>query len=170
MRVAESTYAAAVAGLGVQEAKLLPSLTLSGNLTVSDPQSWNFGPAMSLPVFNQPALKASRDAQIATVEEAALNWRAAVRAAVGYVETQSNSLISSNRQITLLRRAVGSSETALTLNKANFEVGRSSLIELLDAERTTSARNLALATEVQSATIEWANLQVALGRGWKIAQ
>jgi len=64
----------------------------------------------------------------------------------------------------------GSSETALTLNKANFEAGRSSLIELLDAERTTSARRLALAGEVQSATIEWANLQVALGRGWKIAQ
>jgi len=170
VRVAESTYAAAVAGLGVQEAKLLPSLTLGGNLTLSDPQSWNFGPAMSLPIFNRPALKANRDAQVASVEEASLNWRAAVRVAVGDVETQSNRLIRSNRQISLLRRAVGSSETALKLNKVNFEAGRSSLIELLDAERTTSSRRLALAAEVQSATIEWANLQVALGRGWKIAQ
>ena len=170
VRVAESTYAAAVAGLGVQEAKLLPSLTLSGKLTVNDPKSWSFGPAISLPVFNQPALKANRDAQIAVVEEAMLNWRAAVRAAVGDVETQSHSLLRSNRQVSLLRLAVGSSEKALALNKANFEAGRSSLIELLDAERTTSARRLALASEVQSATIEWANLQVALGRGWKIKQ
>jgi multidrug efflux system outer membrane protein len=170
VRVAESTYAAAVAGLGVQEAKLLPSLTLSGKLTVNDPKSWSFGPAISLPVFNQPALKANRDAQIAVVEEAMLNWRAAVRAAVGDVETQSHSLLRSNRQVSLLRLAIGSSEKALALNKANFEAGRSSLIELLDAERTTSARRLALASEVQSATIEWANLQVALGRGWKIKQ
>jgi len=170
VRVAESTYAAAVAGLGVQEAKLLPSLTISGKLTVNDPKSWSFGPAISLPVFNQPALKANRDAQIAVVEEAMLNWRAAVRAAVGDVETQSHSLLRSNRQVSLLRLAIGSSEKALALNKANFEAGRSSLIELLDAERTTSARRLALASEVQSATIEWANLQVALGRGWKIKQ
>ena len=170
VRVAESTYAAAVAGLGVQEAKLLPSLTLSGKLTVNDPKSWSFGPAISLPVFNQPALKANRDAQIAVVEEAMLNWRAAVRAAVGDVETQSHSLLRSNRQVSLLRLAIGSSEKALALNKANFEAGRSSLIEFLDAERTTSARRLALASEVQSATIEWANLQVALGRGWKIKQ
>ena len=170
VRIAESTYAAAVAGLGVQEAKLLPSLTISGKLTVNDPKSWSFGPAISLPVFNQPALKANRDAQIAVVEEAMLNWRAAVRAAVGDVETQSHSLLRSNRQVSLLRLAIGSSEKALALNKANFEAGRSSLIELLDAERTTSARRLALASEVQSATIEWANLQVALGRGWKIKQ
>jgi len=137
---------------------------------VNDPKSWSFGPAISLPVFNQPALEANRDAQIAVVEEAMLNWRAAVRAAVGDVETQSHSLLRSNRQVSLLRLAVGSSEKALALNKANFEAGRSSLIELLDAERRTSARRLALASEVQSATIEWANLQVALGRGWKIKQ
>ena len=100
------------------------------------------------------------------VEEAVLNWRAAVRAEVADVETQSHSLLRSNKQVSLLRVAVGSSDTALALNNANFEAGRSSLIELLDAERTTSARRLALAAEVQSATIEWANLQVTLGRGW----
>lgn len=103
---------------------------------------------MSLPVFNQPTLKVNRDAQIAVIEEAVLNWRAAVRAAVGDVETQSRSLLRSNRQVSLLRLAVGSSEKASALNKANFEAGRSSLIEFLDAERTTSARFLALAAEV----------------------
>ena len=100
------------------------------------------------------------------VEVAVLNWRAAVRAEVADVETQSHSLLRSNKQVSLLRVAVGSSEKALALNNANFEAGRSSLIELLYAERTTSARRLALAAEVQSATIEWANLQVTLGRGW----
>lgn len=104
------------------------------------------------------------------VEEAVLNWRAAVRAEVADVETQSHSLLRSNKQVWLLRVAVGSSEKASALNNANFEAERSSLIELLHAERTTFARRLALAAEVQSGTIEWANLQVALGRGWKIKQ
>ena len=87
-----------------------------------------------------------------------------------YSPVHFSNLLRSNRQVSLLRVAVGSSEKALALNNANFEAGRSSLIELLYAERTTSARRLALSAEVQSATIEWANLQVTLGRGWKIKQ
>ena len=170
VRIAEANYAAAVAGLGVQEAALRPSLTLSGNLTVSDPQSWSFGPAFSIPVFNQLALRANRDAQLAVVEEAALTWQSSVRSAVEAVEIQSNSLLRSRRQIDLLRRAVMGSNQSLALTRTNFEAGQSSLIELLDAERTTSSRRLALASEIRNAAIEWANLQVALGRGWQISQ
>lgn len=169
VRIAEANYAAAVAGLGIQEAALLPSLTLSGTVTVSYPQTWSFGPSLSIPVFNQPALRATRDAQVAAVEEAALNWQAAVRSAVEAVEVQSNSLLRSRRQIESLKRAVAGSNQSLDLTRKNFEAGQSSLIELLDAERTTSSRRLALASETRNAAIEWANLQVALGRGWQIA-
>ncbi len=170
IRIAEANYAAAVAGLGVQEAALLPSLTLSGTVTLSDPQSWSYGPALSIPVFNQPALRANRAAQVAAVEEAALNWQAAVRSAVEAVEVQSNSLLRSRRQIDLLGRAVAGSNQSLALTRTNYEAGQSSLIELLDAERTTASRRLALAAETRNAAIEWANLQVALGRGWQIPQ
>ena len=169
VRSAEANYAAAVAGLGVQEAALRPSLTLSGTVTVSDPRSWSFSPAFSVPVFNQPALRANRDAQVAAVEEATLNWQAAVRSAVEAVEVQSNSLLRSRQQIDLLGRAVAGSNRSLALTRTNFEAGQSSLFELLDAERTTSSRRLALASETRNAAIEWANLQVALGRGWKIS-
>ncbi len=169
VRVAEANYAVAVAALGVQEAALRPSLILSGTVTLSDPQSWSFGPTFSLPVFNQPALRANRDAQVAAVEEAALTWQAAVRSAVEAVEVQSNSVLRSRRQIDLLGRAVEGSNQSLALTRTNFEMGQSSLIELLDAERTTSSRRLALAAETRNAAIEWANLQVALGRGWRIA-
>lgn len=169
VRIAEASYAAAVAGLGVQEAALRPSLTLSGTVTVSDPQPWSFGPSLMIPVFNQPALRTNRDAQVAAVKEASLNWQAAVRSAVEAVEIQSNSLSRSRRQIDLLRRAVTGSNKSLALTRTNFEAGQSSLIELLDAERTTASRRLALASETRNAAIEWANLQVTLGRGWQIA-
>jgi multidrug efflux system outer membrane protein len=170
VRIAEANYAAAVAGLGVQEAALRPSLTLSGTVTLSDPKSWSFGPALSIPVFNQPALRANRDAQVAAVEEAALNWQAAVRSAIEAVEVQSNSLLRSRRQIDLLGRAVAGSNQSLALTRINYEAGQSSLIELLDAERTTASRRLAFAAETRNAAIEWANLQVELGRGWQIPQ
>ena len=137
---------------------------------MSYPQTWSFGPALAVPVFNQPALRATRDAQVAAVEEAELNWRAAVRSAVEAVEVQSNSLLRSRRQIASLRRAVAGSNQSLDLTRKNFEAGQSSLIELLDAERTTSSRRLALASETRNAAVEWANLQVALGRGWQTAQ
>lgn len=169
VRIAEANYAAAVAALGVQQAALLPSLTLGGTVTLSDPRSWSFGPAVTVPVFNRPALRAARDAQVAAAQEAALQWQAAVRAAVEAVEVQSNSLIRSRRQIDLLAAAVAGSDESLALTRSNYAAGQSSLIALLDAERTTSSRRLALAAETRNAAIAWANLQVALGRGWQIA-
>lgn len=168
VRIAEANYAAAVAGVGVAEAALLPSLTLGGTVTASDPRSWSFGPALTLPVFNRPSLRANRDAQVAAVQEAAANWQASVLSAVEAVEVQSNSLSRSLRQIDLLGQAVAGSNDSLALTRSNFDAGQSSLIELLDAERTTSSRRLALAAETRNAAIEWANLQIALGRGWQI--
>ena len=168
VRSAERSYAAEVANLGVQEANLLPSLTLSGNLTASDTDTWSFGPTLSLPVFGQGALRAQRDVQVASVEEAEIAWRSSVRSAVEDVERNAAALTRSRRQIEHLRRAVTASEASLELNRANFEAGQSSLFELLDAERTTTSQRLSLASEVRAAASEWSSLQVALGRGWRI--
>ncbi|MEM7717630.1 MAG: efflux transporter outer membrane subunit [Pseudomonadota bacterium] len=168
IRSAELGYAAEVANLGVQEANLLPSLTLSGNLSISDTDTWSFGPTVSLPVFGQGALRAQRDAQIAAVEEAEIAWRSTVRSAVEDVEKNAAALVRSQRQIEHLRRAVTASDLSLELNRANFEAGQSSLFELLDAERTTTSQRLSLASEVRAAATEWSSLQIALGRGWRI--
>ena len=102
------------------------------------------------------------------MKEAELNWQSAVNTAIEDVETNAHALRRSKRQMSLLRDAVAASTRSLELNRANFEAGRSSLFELLDADRTTSTLRLSLASEERAATLDWAQLQVALGRGWQI--
>ena len=119
-------------------------------------------------MFNQGALRANRDAKVAAMKQAELNWQSAVNAAIEDVETNAHAVQRSKRQVSLLRDAVAASTRSLELNRTNFEAGRSSLFELLDADRTTSTRRLSLASEARAATLEWAQLQVALGRGWQV--
>lgn len=168
VRSAERSFAAAVAALGVKEADLYPSLTLSGSVSGFETDTWSFGPTVTVPVLNLNALRANRDAQIGAVEEADLAWRSAVRAAIEDVETNANALQRSRRQISLLRRASTASARSLELNRVNFEAGETSLFELLEADRTTATRRLSVANETRAAALEWANLQVALGRGWRV--
>lgn len=60
VRRAEADLAAVVAAVGVAEAALYPSLSLSGTVSRTEiTDSWSFGPQLSLPVFNQGALRAS---------------------------------------------------------------------------------------------------------------
>lgn len=168
VRSAERTYAAQVAALGVQEASLYPALTIGGSVTMSSIDSWSFGPRLLVPVLNRGALRAGRDAQIAAVEEARLQWEATVRDAVEKVEVNSNRLQRSQRQITLLERVVVAGNRILQLSRANFEAGTTSLLELLDAERAALAQRISLASQKRVAANDWSALQVALGRGWNV--
>ena len=55
---AEKRFAASLLDLKVAEAKLFPSLKLNGSVTASDPRSWSFGPALSLPILDGGASRA----------------------------------------------------------------------------------------------------------------
>lgn len=166
IRASEKLYAASVAKLGMAEASLLPSFPLNGNLAIFSTESWSFGPTLSLPVFNQAALAARRDAQIAAAKEAELAWRSSIRSAIESVETNSNSLIRSSRQIGFLQDAVAANERSASLSKEQHTAGLIPFSNLLETQRFVAARKLAPAAEVQAASLDWANLQVSLGRGW----
>ncbi len=68
IRVAERNLAAATAQIGVAEAQLFPTITLSGAISPSYVHtssahggltSWSFGPALSLPIFDGGTLRAN---------------------------------------------------------------------------------------------------------------
>ena len=79
---AERVFAASVAAIGVAEAQLYPSITLSGEITASSANSWSFGPTLVLPVLNQPKLRADRDQAVSRARQAELTWRAQILSAV----------------------------------------------------------------------------------------
>ena len=84
---AERQLAAAVAQIGVAEAQLYPSITLGGSITPSYSRaggtsasllSWNFGPGISLPIFDGGQLKANVTAAESTARETYLAWKQTV--------------------------------------------------------------------------------------------
>jgi outer membrane protein, multidrug efflux system len=165
VRAAESRLIAGFAAIGVAEAALYPSVSLTGNLTESSSTSWSFGPQVSLPLLNRSRLSASRDRAVADAKALEQNWRAAVLGAVEDVQAGESLYQSRRREVTTLAEAVTSSERVLTLSRATYQEGDSSLLDLLDAERSNTTARLSLAQAIRGQATAWAQLQVALGRG-----
>ncbi|MCF7701820.1 efflux transporter outer membrane subunit [Loktanella sp. M215] len=170
VRAAERRFAAAVAGVGVAEAQLYPSITLSGSVTAADASAWSFGPALSFPVLNKRSLRASRDAAISSAATAQLDWRAQVLTAVQDVQTAQSNLSRKRREIVALRAVQVSNDRVLTLSRSSFDLGELSLLDLLDAERAADASRTSLAAAVRDAAQFWTALMVATGRGWVTSQ
>ncbi|SDX46303.1 outer membrane protein, multidrug efflux system [Albimonas donghaensis] len=166
LRAAEADLHAAVADVGVAEAALYPSITLTGDLSLNAGSSgWSFGPTLSLPVFNRGALEASRDAQVSLARQAEIAWRAAVVDAVADVQVAQSNLDQYRRRATALRRAADSYGRALDLARVNYREGAITLLDLLVTDGSAVTARINQASAVNDAAKEWAALQIALGAG-----
>ena len=168
VRASERQFAASVAAVGVSEAQLYPSLTLSGSIGGGTVERWGFGPELTIPLLNQGVLRARRDQAIAAAKEAELNWRNSVRQSVQSVEVSASNLSNQRRQVNLLRQSVRSQERSLSLTRGVYENGAISLLDLIETERATLGLQISLATAVRDAANSWMQLQIASGRGWRV--
>ena len=170
IRAVERRYAAAVAAIGVAEAQLYPTLTLSGTISASDTLDASlFGPSLALPLFNRGALTARRNAAIATAQQAETAWRASVQSAVRDVQTAQSAYRLSRRRVSQLQDAVSATRTAFDLTERAFEDGAIPLLDLLSAELTLTEARVGLAQAVQQSASDWLALQIATGSGWAAA-
>ncbi|WP_138470093.1 efflux transporter outer membrane subunit [Poseidonocella sp. HB161398] len=166
VRSAEADLAAAVAEVGVAEADLYPSLSLGGTVGRLDgTDSWTFGPSLSLPVFNQGALRASRDAQVSAAKQAEIEWRASVMQAVEDVQVGESNLRRYRQRATALRQAADDYGRALALAQENYRNGAITLLDLLDTDRNTASARISAASAVNDAAQAWATLKIATGAG-----
>ncbi|MDK3019253.1 efflux transporter outer membrane subunit [Pseudodonghicola flavimaris] len=166
IRSAEAALAAAVAEAGVSEAELYPALTLSGSVArVSSTDSWSFGPVLSLPVFNQGALAANRDAAVSAARQAAIDWQAAVLTAVEDVQVAQAQLTQYRQRAVALRRAAEAYDRALQLAQQNYRDGAITLLDLLDTDRSAASARISAASAANDAAKAWATLRIAIGAG-----
>lgn len=166
VRSAEADLGAAVADFGVAEAALYPSLSLAGTVDITaDANPWSFGPQLSLPVFNQGKLRASRDAQWSVVRQAEIAWRASVTGAVEDVQVAQSNLSRYRRRAALLRTAARDYGRALTLAQENYRAGAITLLDLLETDRNTASARIAAASAVNDAAQAWATLKIVTGAG-----
>ncbi|MEP2184180.1 efflux transporter outer membrane subunit [Roseibium sp.] len=166
VRSAEADLAAAVANVGVAEAALYPALSLSGTVGRTDATDvWSFGPQLSLPVFNQGLLKASRDAQLSVARQAEIAWRASINEAVEDVQVAQSNLTRARQRAQLLRTAASDYGRALTLAQENYRNGAITLLNLLETDRNTNAARISAASATNEAAQAWATLKIATGAG-----
>jgi outer membrane protein, multidrug efflux system len=169
IRQAERALAEATANIGVAEADLYPSLTLSGNLSVSTATSWNLGPSISLPIFNRGQLKATVRLEESEARQAYLAYRQTVLESVEEVE---NALVGFSKQQTRrvqLARSYASYSEAADISSSLYEAGETTLFEVLTAQRSLYSTRDSLAQSSVAVALQYIALCKALGGGWDIA-
>ena len=173
IRRQERLLAAQTASIGVAEAQLYPSLSLSGTIdggrTISAVAggitSWSFGPSLSLPIFNGGRLKANVEIEKSGAQQQYLAWKQTVLNAVEEVENSLIALRKNYETVSALRKVVSSSEQALGLARESYRGGATSLLDVLDAERSLSDARISLAAGIRSLAANYVALNVAIGGG-----
>ena len=175
IRQAERNLAAATAEIGVAEAKLLPSITLSGAISPSyihtsarsgGLTSWSFGPSLNLPIFDGGALRAGVKTAESSSREQYIVWQQTVRTGIQQVEDALSAVTRDAQTVAALHAQVKSYQEALQLSTASYKDGASSLLDVLDAQRNVTAAQQSLAQAVQQSAIDYISLNVAIGAGY----
>lgn len=169
----ERELAAASAEIGVAQADLYPSISLSGSINVSSVPTgsslttWSFGPTLSLPLFDGGRRQVAVDSARAGYNAAMADWRQSVRTAVKEVEqalVRMNSIASRTEQA---ERAAQEYRLHLVGTEAQWRAGSTSLLDLEESRRQALAAQIELIGLQRDRVEYWIALYKALGGGWK---
>lgn len=138
----------------------------AGDLGRTSSISWNFGPSVSVPIFNTGQLEAAVEYAQAECDEYFIAYRAAVLTALQDVENATVALRQEQRRNRTLEAAVRSHRQAASLASTLYQSGSSSFLDMLDAERSLySAEDAQLQSRV-AITTYYIALNKALGGEW----
>ncbi len=175
IRRAEAQLHAATANIGVATADLYPRLTMTGSIglqalrfnKLSDWGSkfYNFGPALSIPVFNGVTY-ANITVQEVRQKEAALSYKTTVLSALHDVENAVSSYEAEQIRVRALQRAAEANENSLSLAQQRYRAGLSSFLDVLDAERRLYASQTEVARSSVMISTDLVAIYKALGGGW----
>lgn len=176
IRRAEELLVSANAQIGVAKAAMFPTLTLTGalgnessalsSLLKSPAHFWSLGFGLTAPIFDGGRNAARTDQAGARQREAVGAYQAAVSTAFKEVaDALANARAARESQADVLARATAASR-AQKLAQARFDAGYSGYLDLLDAQRTTTAAQLDVARNRQAQLNASVDLFKALGGGW----
>jgi NodT family efflux transporter outer membrane factor (OMF) lipoprotein len=173
---AEEQLHAASANVGIAVAQEYPSITLSGSLTRDAltaanlfhdfDRLWNVGGALTQPLFAGGALRAQTRAARDAFRAQAAAYTQVVLTAFGQVADDLRALEHDAERVSAYRRSLRIASDSLALQRISYAAGKTTILQLIDAERSYSQARLGSAgAEVQQLE-DAADLFVALGGGW----
>lgn len=171
---AEAQLAAAQADVQVARAAMLPSLTLTANLSsganhASDllrTSYYDLGANLLAPIFNHGRLGAERDRRLALQRELLENYRKAILGAFADTERSLNGIDGIDRQLHWQQQELEQAQRAFELSDSRYQAGAETLLTVLDTQRTLFQAQDA-AVQLRLARLQAAvGLFKALGGGW----
>lgn len=173
---AEQELIASNALIGVAKAALLPTFTLAGsyggqseaskNLYEEGARIWSAGPSVHLPIFDAGKYRArTRQAEARQRQTAAL-YRKTVETAFREVSQALANLKYTHAAVADTQAKVDAARNALRLSRLRYETGYSGYLDVLEAQRSANAAELALVQNHQTLLTYSIDLMKALGGGW----
>jgi multidrug efflux system outer membrane protein len=173
---AQRVMMASNARIGIAKAAMFPVLQLTGagggeSADLSDlfrwsSRSWLLGALLSLPVIDGGRNKANIARSEAVLEEAVAHYRQRVLVAFAEVEDNLAGLRTLSGQAQAIEDAVASARRSTALAGQLYEAGRSSYLDLLDAQRNlATVERSAVQLRGTRATTTVALIR-SLGGGW----
>ncbi|MFC5461103.1 efflux transporter outer membrane subunit [Massilia niabensis] len=174
--IAQRTMEAANARIGVARAAMFPALDISaagggvgGAMAEAfkwSSGSWVLGALLSLPVIDGGRNAANVARSEAGLEEAVGAWRQSVLGAFAEVEDNLAGLRILDEQGAQLDEAVRAARRSAELARRLHDAGRSSYLDLLDAQRNLAAAERSAVQLRGSRALTTVALIRALGGGW----
>lgn len=176
VRQAEANLHAASAQIGVAEAARLPAFTLTGDLgssalTIqrvfhSGTSFWDFGAAVTAPIFQGGTLLHQERAAKAAYEQAAEQYRSAT---LGAVQNVADTLAAIQQDAAALKAtaaAADAAKTTLDLSERQYRAGYASYLSLLGAQQAYQQARISLVQAQAARFSDTVALYQALGGGW----
>ncbi|MBN2495455.1 MAG: efflux transporter outer membrane subunit [Deltaproteobacteria bacterium] len=176
VRAAERKLAAETARIGVAEAALYPSFSLSGSIGLDAAVQGALGNGAGLvysllggitaPLFQGGRLRAQVEAQDAVCEQALVAYEQAVLTALQDVENALVALARHREREEALTRAAGAARNAAELARQRYGAGVIDFQSVLDTERSVLSLEDSLASTRADGVLALIRLYKALGGGW----
>ncbi len=176
VRQAEATLVAANARIGVARAAFFPQISLTGffgveSVALSDlftgpSRIWQFGPTVTVPIFNAGRNRANLAFVEAREREALLRYEQAIQQAFREVEDALVAHRKAREALAEQDAAVRASREALAIAELRYTSGLTSYLNVLDAQRTLLAAELAQSRTLGAQLVAVVQLYKALGGGW----
>jgi multidrug efflux system outer membrane protein len=177
IQVAEREYAAATARIGVAKADFFPHILLGGFLGFlagrsndfgsPSTRAWSLAPSISWQGLNVKRVRANLHASEARADGAKAKYQETVLLAIEDVDNAVTDFNQQRVRVNHLLEQTAQSKRAADLAKVRYEEGATSVLELLDAQRTHLAAEDDLAVAETAINTSAVGLYKALGGGWQ---
>lgn len=176
IRASEALFHQASAQVGVATANQYPQFTISGaygssalkegDLFKGPASFWDLAGGITAPIFNAGALSARLKAARASYEQAGHEYQATVLSAFQNVADALKALEADTQTLNAQAQVESISKEALALSTKQYQLGATSYIALLDAQRTYQQALINLIAAKAARYADTAALFQALGGGW----